>query len=172
LRENSKLITVQFCRELIYSAYSIYESSDYPKAALAFELAREAAVSSNNKDVLAIASLYKLGRCYAKSGNFEKAIEANLRSMQICEEINSTSDLVHILADLGDLYISVSDYPAAKKYSVRCLDLSSSLKSKGHPTGEWGLAHVGQISAESACGKEISRQPWTFFKEHLRSRDA
>ena len=39
LRENSNLISLPFCRELIYKAYSTYESADYPKAALVYELA-------------------------------------------------------------------------------------------------------------------------------------
>jgi len=150
LRENANLISLPFCRELVKNAHMTYASSDYSRAALVYELAREAAILSNNKNVLAIASLHRLGHCYAEMGDFARAIEQDLRSKQICEEINSTSDLVHILADLGDYCISISEYAAARKYSVQCLDLSSSLKEKGHPTGEWGLSaswtNLGRIS--------------------------
>src|SRR5262245_34159636 len=50
LRQNQEFISESLCRELIDKGSNAYQGSDYSQAAFLLELAREAAILSNNRN--------------------------------------------------------------------------------------------------------------------------
>jgi hypothetical protein len=126
LKLNVKAVSSRVCEELIHKANAFYRSSDFGRSALFFELAREAAVLSDNKALLARSGLDRLGQIYADRDSAARAIDADIRSKVIFEEINSSIDLILILGDLGAFYRTIGDFESARVCSLRCLALSRS----------------------------------------------
>ena len=159
LRQHVDLISPLLCQELIKKANAAYRSGNFEKCAVLFELAREAAILSKNKAVLELSGIHRLGRIYFERSHLAKAIQANVLSKQIFEEINSRVDLILLIGDLGEFYISAGDYEAARRCSLKCLDLSASLPTSNEIAIAYGrdfgrrsawlnLAHISVLEGD------------------------
>ena len=156
---------------LCLDADSAYQRGDFTTALGIFQRAKDLAEQSNDKDLLGLV-LYSLGRCNFALNRLTKAREFYLMGRDVVydfkkgsagqfEETAQARHLIHILSDLGTLYIHMRRVAEAKQVALEGLSLSESLIAKGKPealsTAQSGMA-IAFVTLGNVAAANIFRE--------------
>jgi CHAT domain-containing protein/tetratricopeptide (TPR) repeat protein len=152
LNKNAQLVNVTLWNTLLSCALSAEHQQSPAKSLEIYKLTLSVADRLNKPDLLAT-SYYYLGRTYWGMNDFERSIQAYETSRKSFEQAGIQSNLIHVLADLGALYLTVEDYEKAGSYSERSLAIAEQIKvsaaNESLPPIEYGRARalqtLGQI---------------------------
>ena len=96
---------------------------------------------------------------YNHNGNIEKAIEFNLKSLKIREEINDKLGISISINNLGYIYIKTGNTKKAIDYYERSLKISNDLKDKKKIIATLiNLAHAKTINGETSAALDYYRE--------------
>jgi len=155
LKNNERYVTADLWRKLIEQASRDYYYGNPNKAFEIYSVAAAVANQLNNKRLLAT-TYYYAGRAHSGMGQIQQAIDSYLQSLAAFEDAGLRRDVIHILGDLGALYLNQEDYEKAKDYSERSIALAQELRSSNAEAGarpdQYGvaisLANLGNIERD------------------------
>lgn len=154
LNEHKHLITSNLVKRLASEATRLSASGDSSGALLIYEIARAAALLSEDGKIIGY-SYYKIGRFYFARDRIPKAIENYLQSKHAYEQVGARDDLVRVLSELGTLYIFAQDFQKAKAYSQQSLSLAKTFTGDGQSASIYvtegvatSHANLGYVSKE------------------------
>ena len=126
LNKHGQLVNVTLWNALVECASSAQRST--PESIEIYKLTVRVA-DRLNKPELAATSYYFLGRTYSRMSDFEGSIQAYETSKKLFEQVGFDRNLIHVLADLGALYLTIEDYEKAESYSKRSLSIAGQIQS-------------------------------------------
>jgi len=155
LDKHAQFVKVTLWNALLNCALSADQQQSPAELVELYKVALRVASRLNKPEFIGT-SYYYLGRTYSRISDFENAIKAYEESRKLFEPGNE-SNLIHILANLGTLYLTLEDYENAQSYSERALALTNRLDS-GNSNGSLGPIEFGRARALQTLGQiELSQ---------------
>lgn len=114
----SEKIKADILTELSFIEYQEDVKHCIPIALEALELSTEINYDKGEEKALSI-----LTRAHRRIGNYSVALEFNLRQINICEKLRDTLRLIDGYTSLGNIHLSLKNYPEAKLYLGKAYQL-------------------------------------------------
>jgi CHAT domain-containing protein/Tfp pilus assembly protein PilF len=105
-----------------------------------YEIAMQVASQLNDHKLIAT-TYYNIGRAHSVLNHPREAVEAYLESEKVFERAGLRRDCIYVLSDLGTLSLRLEDYPKARDYSERSIQLAEQLSDSKVPAGTWPDAY-------------------------------
>lgn len=116
----SDTVKVDVFNELALLAYQDDAKQCLPLALEALELAGNIDYDKGEEKSLSI-----LTRAHRRIGNYSVALEFNLRQINLCEKLQDTLRLIDGYTSLGDIHLSLKNFPEARLYLGKAYQLGN-----------------------------------------------
>lgn len=165
LKNNERYVTADLWGKLIEQASRDYYYGNPNKAFEVYRVAVAVALQLKDKRLLATTYNYA-GRAHSGMGRIQQAIDSYFQSLAAFEDAGLRRDVIHILGDLGALYLNQEDYEKARDYSERSIALAQELRNSNLEAGAWpdqygiarSLANLGAIDeAQGNYSRALAR---------------
>jgi len=127
LNKNPQLVNVTLWNALRKCALSTQHEQSPAKVIEIYKLTLRVANRLNRPELAAI-TYYHLGRTYSVMRDFDNGIQAYETSRSLFEQAGNESNLTHVLADLGALYLAAEDYEKAQTYSEQAQVIAGQIR--------------------------------------------
>lgn len=117
-------------------------------------------------------TLNNIGLIYKKKGNYNKAIDYYLQSLNIREKVNDTSGVISSLNNISTIYLEMGEDEKAKEVINRCLkvvDLHEDTRSAAIAFNNLGMVYERQKKIRKAI--KAFKQSIQLFKKTNSLRD-
>lgn len=158
LDSHPALVTPQLWQRLLDQAIKDYYGQSPTQAIARYQTALQVAERLANKRSIAI-TYYYLGRAYSGTGKMKEAIAAYLASKDAFDLAGCQRDGVHLLSDLGTLYLNLEQYEQAQQCADQALALAEAVQQSNPPAALWpdeyGVANAASLlgALERRAGK-------------------
>jgi len=113
-----------------------YYSQNPAQAIIRYKIALQVAERLHDKRSVAITH-YNLGRTYSGLGKMREAIAAYLASKDTFDSAGCQRDGIHLLSDLGALYLNLEQYEQAQQCAEQALALTEAVQHGNFPAALW-----------------------------------
>ncbi|MBS1808818.1 MAG: CHAT domain-containing protein [Acidobacteria bacterium] len=136
LDSHPALLTPQLWQRLLDQAISDYYAQRPAQAIARYQTALQVAERLNDKRSVAITH-YNLGRTYSGLGKMSEAIASYLASKDTFDGAGCQRDGIHLLSDLGALYLNLEQYEQAQQCAEQALALAAAIQHTNFPAALW-----------------------------------
>lgn len=158
LDANSASVTPQLWQRLLDEAAREYYAQHPDLAIARYQTALLVAARLNDKRSVAMTH-YNLGRTYSGLGKMREAIACYLASKDAFDGAGYQRDGIHLLSDLGALYLNLEQYERAQQCAEQALALAEAVRHGNFPAALWpddyGVANAASLlgALERRAGK-------------------
>ncbi|MBL8208114.1 MAG: CHAT domain-containing protein [Blastocatellia bacterium] len=130
------LVTAQLWQRLLDQAVRDYYAQNPAQAITRYQTALLVAERLRDQRSIAITH-YNLGRTYSGLGNLHEAIAAYRASQDAFAGAGCQRDGIHLLSDLGALYLNLEQYAQAQQCAEQALALATAVRHGNFPAALW-----------------------------------
>src|SRR5882724_4251970 len=126
LKNHKNLITIRLIQDLIVEADHLSQPWNKSNKLFLLQMAKEAATLIEESKFVGY-SLYEMAFCNFINGDSGQAERELLESKSYFEKSGDSADLINVLSELGNVYLYQENFPAARDYSLKSIELSEKL---------------------------------------------
>lgn len=168
LDSHPALVNVELRKALLSAGQELKTTSDFPKALLAFQLARQ--VAERTKDRAGVVeSLINIGITTRILGDNQQALNIMQESLHIAEELKDSRLIARSALFMGAIYSYMGDYDAALDYLNRSTSSPGALNQKdlAHALNNKGVVNMERGNFDEAL-RDLERA--LVLREELKDK--